>query len=98
MTVAVVCGKSSLLSNIQSQTASFVTLANTTYSASTIDIATIACFFDDYEIDPPAILNIYLLIDFLESRSWAQLALLQPTRLIDLSFFVLKQVYNLMSL
>ena len=45
--VAVIWGKSSSSSNVQSQTAFFVALAEAIYSASTKDVVTVGHFFED---------------------------------------------------
>ena len=53
--VAVVGGKSSSISKVRSYMASLVALDDAIYSASTEEMATVACFFEDQEIELPAI-------------------------------------------
>jgi len=51
--VAVAGGKS--VSKVHSHMASLVALDDAMYSASTREVATVACFFEDQEIELPAI-------------------------------------------
>jgi len=51
--VAVAGGKSSSVSKVCSHMASLVALDNAMYSASTKEVATVACFFEDQEIELP---------------------------------------------
>jgi len=40
-----------------------VTVANTIYSASTNEVATVVCFFKDYDTDSPSISKMKPLVD-----------------------------------
>ena len=53
--VVVAGGKSSSVSKVCSHMASLVALDDAIYSASTEEMATVACFFEDQEIELPAI-------------------------------------------
>jgi len=53
--VVVAGGKSSSVSKVRSHMASLVALDDAIYSASTEEMATVACFFEDQEIELPAI-------------------------------------------
>ena len=68
--------------------ASLVAFADATYSASTVEVATVDCFLDDQETVLPSMSNANPLTDHLESGSCPQLASLQPTRLILPSFWL----------
>ena len=61
--VAVVWGKSSFLRRVHSQIAFLVAVANAIYSASTNEVATVACFFKDYDTDSPSTSKMRLLVD-----------------------------------
>ena len=58
-------------SRVQSQIASFVAFDVAMYSDSTVDSATVGCFFDDHATLLPAMSKINPPIDHLVSGSWA---------------------------
>ena len=60
--VVVAGGKSSSVSKVRSHMASLVALDDAIYSASTEEMATVACFFEDQEIELPAISKTKLLV------------------------------------
>jgi len=60
--VAVVGGKSSSISKVRSYMASLVALDDAMYSASAKEVVTVACFFEDQEIELPAISKTKLLV------------------------------------
>jgi len=45
---------------VQSQTASFIVLAEAIYSASTEEVVMVDCFFEDQETEPPVMSKINL--------------------------------------
>ena len=54
-----------------SQTAFFVALAKAIYSASTKEVVTVVCFFEDQEMKPSAISKINLPTKWQSLESWA---------------------------
>ena len=58
--VTVIWGKSSSSSNVQSQIASFIMLAEAIYSASTEEVVIVGCFFEDQETEPLTMSKINL--------------------------------------
>jgi len=61
--------------------ASLVAVADATYSASTNEVTTVLCFFDDQNMHPPAISNANPLTEHQSSGSCPQLESVHPTRL-----------------
>jgi len=60
--VAVAGGKSSSVSKIHSHIGSLVVLDDAIYLASTKEVVTVACFFEDQEIELPTISKTKLLV------------------------------------
>src|SRR4051794_29314757 len=60
--------------------ASLVAFEATMYSASMVDNAMVGCFFDDQEIEPPAMSKTKPPIDHLISTSCTQSESVHPTR------------------
>lgn len=71
------------------QIASLLAFDAAMYLALTIDSMIVGCFFADYDMDPPAMLNTNLLIEWHESIFCAQFESVQPTRLILLLLLLL---------
>jgi len=61
--VIVAGGKSSSVSKVHSHMAFLVALDDTIYSASTEEMVTVTCFFEDQEIELPAISKTKLLVE-----------------------------------
>jgi len=78
--VAVIWGKSSSLSNVQSQTAFFVVLTKAIYSASTEEIVMVGCFFEDQETEFLAMSKMNPPTKWQSLGSWTQLELVYPTK------------------
>jgi len=60
--------------------ASLVAVADAMYSASTDEVATVLCFFDNQDIHPPATSNANPLTEHRSSGSCPQLESVHPTR------------------
>src|SRR4051794_18970287 len=69
---------------MRSQMASLVAFEAAMYSASTVDNATVGSFFDNQEIELPAMSKMKPPIDCLVSTSCAQSESVHPTRLTPL--------------
>src|ERR1700731_4601943 len=80
MTVVVEGGEPRLVSSERSHTASLVAFAEAIYSASTVDRATVGCFFDDQETVLPATSKMKPAIERQSSASCAQSESVHPTR------------------
>jgi len=61
--VAVVWRKLSFLRRVYSQMTFLVAVANAIYSAFTNEVATVACFFKDYDTDSPSTSKMKPLVD-----------------------------------